>query len=117
MKKSSLWKNEQKEFGEFLKQKRLKAGLSQSEVAELLGYSSPQFVSNFERGLCAPPLPALRLLVKAYGLSINDLVKRLLKQQQRLIEDALSGVSRQMKVTAKSRAAKSSRQVRLKKAV
>ena len=41
-----------KEFGAYLKSKRTKAQLSQTEVSEALGYTSPQFISNFERGLC-----------------------------------------------------------------
>lgn len=36
-----------------LKEKRLASGLSQLEIAKTLGYSSGQFVSNWERGLCS----------------------------------------------------------------
>ena len=40
-------------LGDYLQSKRMKVGLSQGDVATKLGYSSPQFISNFERGLCA----------------------------------------------------------------
>lgn len=43
----------------FLKEKRTCAGLSQWDVAKKLGYSSPQFVSNWERGLSDPPIMTL----------------------------------------------------------
>jgi transcriptional regulator with XRE-family HTH domain len=56
-------------LGEFLQAKRLKVGLSQGDVAQKLGYSSPQFVSNFERGLCAPPLEKLKVLVSLYSVN------------------------------------------------
>lgn len=38
-----------------LKELREKSGLTQAELAKALGYTTPQFVSNWERGLCEPP--------------------------------------------------------------
>ena len=60
-------------MAEFLKDKRTHAGLTQSEVATKLGYSSPQFVSNWERGLASPPVGALRDLTKLYKVSADDM--------------------------------------------
>ena len=37
-----------------LKKMRLKAGLSQRDVSTALGYTSPQYVSNWERGKSHP---------------------------------------------------------------
>lgn len=91
LKKARREKNFQKEFGIYLKQKRERLGLSQSEVAHELGYSSPQFVSNFERGLCSPPLPALRQMVELYKLSKREVVDVLLKQQKRFLDAYFSG--------------------------
>ena len=76
-------------LGGFLQAKRLKANLSQGEVATKLGYSSPQFISNFERGLCAPPLTKLKLIVKLYDLNPDELVRLMLKEQERHIRKAL----------------------------
>lgn len=50
-------------FGDFLREKRMKAGLSQKEVALGLGYTTPQFISNWERGLSNPPISSIRKLV------------------------------------------------------
>ena len=47
-------------LGPFLKKARSKMGLSQRDVADKLGYTSPQFISNVERGLCSPPLKKLK---------------------------------------------------------
>ena len=76
-------------LGEFLQAKRLKAGLSQGDVAQKLGYSSPQFVSNFERGLCAPPLEKLKVLVSLYSLNGEEVLKLMLKEEERELRLAL----------------------------
>lgn len=56
-----------------MKEKRVAAGLTQSEVARKLGYSSPQFVSNWERGLANPPVFVLRDLTKMYKVSADSM--------------------------------------------
>lgn len=78
-----------KVLGDFLQSKRVKAGLSQGDVATKLGYSSPQFISNFERGLCAPPLNKLKLLVQLYGLNGDEVLKLMLKEQEKHLRKAL----------------------------
>jgi transcriptional regulator with XRE-family HTH domain len=40
-----------KEFSEKIQKARINAGLSQRDVAEFLGYSTPQFISNWETTL------------------------------------------------------------------
>ena len=49
-------------LAKFLKEKRVQSGLSQKDVAEKLGYSTSQFISNWERGISHPPLNTLRSL-------------------------------------------------------
>ncbi|RTL05210.1 XRE family transcriptional regulator [Candidatus Dependentiae bacterium] len=44
-----------KNQAKLIKSVRLKAGLSQSQMAKLLGYKSGQFISNMERGICGLP--------------------------------------------------------------
>jgi len=57
----------------FLKDRRIKAGLSQADVAKKLGYTSSQFISNWERGLSKPPVATLRKLADLYGVSLNEI--------------------------------------------
>lgn len=76
-------------LGEFLQSKRIKAGLSQGDVATKLGYSSPQFISNFERGLCAPPLNKLKLLVQLYDLNGEEVLKLMLKEHEKHLRKSL----------------------------
>jgi transcriptional regulator with XRE-family HTH domain len=78
-----------KVLGDFLQAKRVKSGLSQGDVATKLGYSSPQFISNFERGLCAPPLNKLKLLVQLYDLNGEEVLKLMLKEQEKHLRKAL----------------------------
>lgn len=59
----------------FLKEKRLAAGLSQSAVAKKLGYKSPQFVSNWERGLSDPPIQTLRKISVLYNVSLEEVYR------------------------------------------
>ena len=81
-------------LGQFLRDKRVDAGLTQAEIAGKLGYSSPQFISNFERGLCSPPLKNLKALVKLYKIDANELIRLILDEQKNVLASALLGAKR-----------------------
>ena len=81
-------------LGNYLKNKRNETGLTQSEVATKLGYSSPQFISNFERGLCSPPLKNLKTLVKLYKIPVEEIMTLILEEQESILRKALSGVGK-----------------------
>lgn len=53
-----------KEIGQLVKSARKVAGLTQGQLAQKLGYKSPQFVSNWERGEAMPPISALSKIAK-----------------------------------------------------
>jgi transcriptional regulator with XRE-family HTH domain len=76
-------------LGRYLKQKRKASGLTQWEVAKELGYTSPQFISNFERGLCAPSFDTLPRLIKMYRIPQNEILELLLKQQEEYLREKL----------------------------
>lgn len=63
----------------FLRSHREQSGISQAEVAKKLGYSTPQFISNWERGLSAPPFNALKKLATIYKVDADELFKVLLE--------------------------------------
>ncbi|MDG0816419.1 helix-turn-helix domain-containing protein [Bdellovibrio svalbardensis] len=73
----------------FLKEGRLKAGLSQKEVSEYLKYDTPQFVSNWERGIAAPPISILKKLADLYKISSEKLFEVVLAEEIRLTEENL----------------------------
>ncbi len=78
-----------KTLGHLLKDSREKNDYSQKEISTRLGYSSPQFISNIERGLCAPPLATLKQLIEVYKLNPDKVVRLILKEEKRKLEGAL----------------------------
>ncbi len=69
-----------KKLAKLFKQKRMAAGYSQIEVSKKLGYASAQYVSNWERGLSVPPVRTMKILIKLYKLSVDELYKLLLEE-------------------------------------
>lgn len=78
-------------LGNHLKKKRLESGVSQMEVARKLGYTSPQFVSNVERGLCSFPLNKLKILVDLYKLDREQLTQIILSEHEKDVRRKLGG--------------------------
>ncbi|MBX2986959.1 MAG: helix-turn-helix transcriptional regulator [Bdellovibrionaceae bacterium] len=76
-------------LGSYLKQKRAVIGLSQSEVASHLGYSTAQYISNFERGVCQPSMKILARLAKLYKLNIDEFFDVVVEQQKQEIASYL----------------------------
>lgn len=70
-------------ISEYLRKKRVAAGLTQSHVAKSLGYSTAQFVSNWERGLSLPPVAKLGRIVDLYKLDSHELVQLIVDEQKR----------------------------------
>lgn len=70
----------------FFKEAREKAGLTQKEVAQTLGYSSPQFISNWERGVCGVPMSALRELIRLYSLKTSEVIDLILESEEKTLK-------------------------------
>jgi transcriptional regulator with XRE-family HTH domain len=62
---------------------REKAGLTQRDVSDSLGYSTPQFISNVERGRCRFPVQKLIRIKKLYRLS-NDQILDLFMAEEKV---------------------------------
>jgi transcriptional regulator with XRE-family HTH domain len=80
-----------REMAGFLKESRMAAGLTQTEVASKLGYSSAQFVSNWERGLSSPPIKTLARLIKIYKVNPNVVMELCLMPLKRELSRVLTG--------------------------
>lgn len=76
-------------IGSYLRDSREASGLSQTEVAEKLGLSTGQFVSNWERGVSMPPMEYLPKIVKLYKISKAELVQVYTSEQERYIREVL----------------------------
>lgn len=68
-----------KDLGRTLKKHRLQTGLSQMALAKALGYSTSQFVCNWERGLPLPPMKTASKLVKMLDLNAKVFKEYFLK--------------------------------------
>lgn len=91
-------------LNDYLRQKRIDRGLSQFDVAKVLGYSSPQFVSNWERGLVSPPLETVSVLIDLYQIPADEVIDRILDETREQLEtQLLSGRRRKARVVRKRR--------------
>jgi len=61
-------------LGAFLSVARTEAKLTQKSVATSLGYSSAQFISNWERGLSQPPAGVIAKIVDLYRVDVEDYI-------------------------------------------
>jgi transcriptional regulator with XRE-family HTH domain len=83
-----LLKRDFRKFGKFLKKRRIKAKLTQMDVAKNLGCHS-QFISNIERGLCAPPFKTLKTLTELYRINSGELIKLIIREEKNYLEKML----------------------------
>ena len=67
-------KNTVKEFGQKVREIRLKKEMSQANVAKILGVHST-YISGIERGLRNPSLLTMEKIGKALGVSTSELLK------------------------------------------
>ncbi len=73
-------------LGTFLKQKRIDSGFTQNELATKLGDVHSQFVSNWERGLCAPPNHSFQKLINVLKINKQKLVDVMMEDSKISIE-------------------------------
>ena len=73
-------------LGQYLKQRRQAVGYTQGELSELLQNVHVQFVSNWERGICAPPNHCFEKVIQLLELNREKLVKVMLEDSKLIIE-------------------------------
>ncbi len=66
-------------LGEYLKTKIQAAGLTQGSIAKSLGYASPQFPSNWVRGVSYPPPAAIKPLATLLGITPTELGEKVIE--------------------------------------
>ncbi len=76
-------------LGGFLREKREDSGVSQVDLAKKLGYSSSQFVSNWERGLATPPLKSLSKICDILDVDTREIVELVLNQTREMLQSEL----------------------------
>ncbi len=75
----------------YLKNARVGTGFSQAELSGKLGYTSPQIVSNWERGMCGAPLDKLFELSNILKLNKNEFLEMLLNEQKQMLKLKIQG--------------------------
>lgn len=81
---------DRKLLGDFLKECREKAELTQWDVSKKLGYTSPQFISNIERGQAVVPLKTLSRMVQMYKVDADQVVRLILESQRKVLKAQLA---------------------------
>lgn len=76
-------------LGQLLKESRVKAGLSQKDVSNTLGYSTSQFISNWERGVSQPPIAVVKKLGVVYKMNPEVILES-------IIQDTVSTVKKEI---------------------
>ena len=59
----------------YLKQRRLQIKKTQSQISKEIGLSSPQFISNIERGIACVPIDKFDKFSSAYEISAKKLAE------------------------------------------
>jgi transcriptional regulator with XRE-family HTH domain len=73
-------------LGKLLQTSRVAAGFSQKDIADKLGYSTAQVVSDWERGTRSPPMIIIKKLAKLYRIPVEDLFEVLLIERSAILE-------------------------------
>ena len=76
----------------FLISARQRAGLSQLDVSKALGYKSPQFISNNERGISLPATDTLADLAKILKVDVVALIRRIHDVKKEELENEMAGL-------------------------
>jgi len=80
--------SEQKLFSDYLKKKRVEAGVTQAVVSKKLGYKTPQFISHWERGRAHPPIKAISKLIKLYDIDADEVANFFLASTEEQLHKA-----------------------------
>ena len=75
-----------KALAQYLKSRREALDMTQNQLAKILGYSSAQIVSNWERGVIAVPFVMVKKLVRILDLDCNVVADCYVKYTEVLIQ-------------------------------
>lgn len=83
-------------LGTYLKEKRAQSGYTQTELSKILKVHV-QFVSNWERGLCAPPSHCFHDIIDVLNLDREHLVEVMLTDSKLIIQSKVFKKKRKSK--------------------
>lgn len=77
-------------MGALVKEYRVRAGMTQLDLAKKLGYDSAQFISLFERGLSKIPISVLGQLIVILGISEKKILNNLLGEYKSKVKNQIA---------------------------
>ncbi|NRA68155.1 MAG: helix-turn-helix transcriptional regulator [Pseudobacteriovorax sp.] len=77
-------------IGSWLQELRENKGLTQRELADILGLSTPQMISNWENGRCAPSFSQLAVLSKVFDVTQKEMIDKLMDEQRKIFSESFS---------------------------
>lgn len=69
---------------------RKKMGLSQSELSDKLGFTSPQFISNIERNLATLPAKHFVKVARTLNINLKTLIKDYVQDEKHKLIRAIA---------------------------
>lgn len=84
-------------LGSFIRRMRLEKEYSQADLAANLGYTSPQFISDWERGISSPPVKKLHELSVLLEVKVDVLFDLLVALSTEQLVENLSEEFKQTK--------------------
>jgi transcriptional regulator with XRE-family HTH domain len=84
-------------LGSFIRKMRLEKEFSQADLAANLGYTSPQFISDWERGISSPPIKKLHEISVLLEVKVDVLFDLLVTLATQQLVENLSKEFKQIK--------------------
>ncbi len=82
-----------------MRENRIKSGLTQRDLALKLNFTSGQFVSNYERGLCPIPIDKIRALINILHLDKNEVIELMQSDSREQLTKDLSADPRRRRAS------------------
>ena len=94
IKKKYRMPRDYEDVGAYLQTLRVRKDLTQRDVSNALGYSSAQFISNFERGIAFPPLKKLKIMLEIYEAKPDRLLELTIDSKRKILMKGLQSSTR-----------------------
>lgn len=86
------------EIGSLIREYRTKKGLTQADLAEILGHETSQFVSFIERGISKTPLQTLGQLIVILGLPEKKILEALVTDYKSTLSKEITAGKKELKL-------------------
>ena len=85
------------QLNKLLKMARIDCDFKQLEVSKELGLANAQYLSNIERGLCAPSMETVLALAKIYKIVPNKIIDVMISDYNQALEQKIRSINKNFK--------------------